>query len=81
MTKRKQVDSWFEGKSQGLDFPIYSSVDIRDAGVKLASVDANIFPAGFNNICDVDQEAAKNLFRQYLVGHYQKDNLKVLLLT
>ena len=50
--KRKGVDQWFAEKSKNLDFPIYTSVDIRDAGVKLASVDANIFPAGFNNICD-----------------------------
>jgi glutamate--cysteine ligase len=79
--RRKKVDSWFIEKSEGLDFPIYSSVDIRDAGVKLASVDANIFPAGFNNICDMDQDSAKNLFQKYLVNHYKKTDLKILLLA
>ena len=30
--------------------PIYGSVDIRDFGWKVGVVDANHFPAGFNNI-------------------------------
>jgi glutamate--cysteine ligase len=79
--RRSKVDEWFLEKSQGLDFPIYASVDIRDAGVKLASVDANIFPGGFNNICDVDQEHAKTLFKKYLTKHYPEQNSKILLLT
>ncbi len=33
------------------ELPLYSSVDIRDAGFKIAVVDTNIFPAGFNNLC------------------------------
>lgn len=56
-------------------------MDIRDAEVKLASVDANIFPGGFNNICDVDQETTKDLIKNYLNAHYTKPNLKILLLT
>jgi glutamate--cysteine ligase len=79
--RRSAVDQWFIEKSQGLDFPIYCSVDIRDAGMKLASVDANIFPAGFNNICDIDQENAKILFKKYLKTHYPKAYSKILLLT
>ena len=75
------INQWFLSKSNGLDFPIYCSVDIRDAGVKLASVDANIFPAGFNNICDVDQENAKILFKKYLDNHYKNKHSKILLLT
>lgn len=49
--------------------PFYSSIDIRDAGFKLAPIDANLFPAGFNNICDDDLRngadiLAKALFRR-----------------
>jgi glutamate--cysteine ligase len=79
--RRKKVDEWFLEKSADLDFPIYASVDIRDAGVKLASVDANIFPGGFNNICDVDQISAKELIKNYLNFHYEKKNLNILLLA
>nr|VFK51602.1 MAG: glutamate--cysteine ligase [Candidatus Kentron sp. TUN]VFK53354.1 MAG: glutamate--cysteine ligase [Candidatus Kentron sp. TUN]VFK55198.1 MAG: glutamate--cysteine ligase [Candidatus Kentron sp. TUN] len=29
----------------------YASVDLRNAGFKLAPVDTNLFPSGFNNLC------------------------------
>ncbi|MDE2027713.1 MAG: glutamate--cysteine ligase [Candidatus Omnitrophica bacterium] len=32
--------------------PFYTSVDIRDAGFKIAVVDCNLFPGGFNNLCE-----------------------------
>ena len=52
------VETWFSEKRKGLAFPVYSSYDIRDSGHKIAPVDANIFPAGFNNICQQDKDAA-----------------------
>lgn len=79
--RRQLVDAWFANKSEGLDFPIYCSVDIRDAGPKLASVDANIFPGGFNNICDVDQETTSVLIKNYLHAHYKNKDLNILLLA
>jgi glutamate--cysteine ligase len=30
--------------------PIYCSVDLRNSGFKLAPVDTNLFPGGFNNL-------------------------------
>jgi glutamate--cysteine ligase len=30
--------------------PFYSSVDVRNAGFKVAPVDTNLFPGGFNNL-------------------------------
>ena len=32
--------------------PFYCSVDIRNAGFKLAPVDTNLFPGGWNNLTD-----------------------------
>ncbi len=64
------VENWFAKKSVGLNFPIYSSFDIRDSGWKVAPVDANIFPAGFNNICPVDKENAPEILKNYLSSHY-----------
>ena len=32
--------------------PFYTSVDIRNAGYKLAPVDTNLFPGGFNNLTE-----------------------------
>ncbi len=44
------IESWFRQKWQETPPPITSSVDLRHAGFKLAPVDTNLFPAGFNNL-------------------------------
>lgn len=45
-----KIEHWF--RSQWLDYaaPFYASVDLRNSGFKLAPVDTNLFPAGFNNL-------------------------------
>ncbi|MDX1916022.1 MAG: glutamate--cysteine ligase [Methylophilus sp.] len=45
-----QIEHWF--RSQWLEHaaPFYASVDLRNAGFKLAPVDTNLFPGGFNNL-------------------------------
>ncbi|MBX3020714.1 MAG: glutamate--cysteine ligase [Bdellovibrionales bacterium] len=77
----EQVQSWFKAKSTGLAFPFYSSFDLRDAGFKLGPVDANIFPAGFNNICRVDRDNSMEVAKEFLDSHYSTDTRKILLLT
>ena len=49
---RAQVDieSWFRDQWQKTAPHLYASVDLRNAGFKLAPVDTNLFPAGFNNL-------------------------------
>lgn len=44
------IESWFRQKWQETPPPLTSSVDLRHAGFKLAPVDTNLFPAGFNNL-------------------------------
>ena len=44
------IEQWFRGHWQRLPPPFYASVDLRNAGFKLAPVDTNLFPAGFNNL-------------------------------
>ncbi len=46
--------------------PIYSSFDLRCNGTKAAAVDANVFPAGFNNICPQGTRLAASLLQQIL---------------
>ncbi len=45
-----KIEHWF--RSQWLEYasPFYASVDLRNAGFKLAPVDTNLFPGGFNNL-------------------------------
>lgn len=44
------IESWFRNQWQQTPPPFYGSVDLRNAGFKLAPVDTNLFPAGFNNL-------------------------------
>ena len=48
------LEAWFLEKRNELQMPLYGSVDIRDAHWKVAVVDANQYPAGFNNLKDGD---------------------------
>jgi len=43
---------WFSDQRANLKMPIYGSVDIRDSNWKVAAVDANQYPAGFNNLSE-----------------------------
>ena len=44
------IESWFRVQWQKTPALFYGSVDLRNAGFKLAPVDTNLFPAGFNNL-------------------------------
>jgi glutamate--cysteine ligase len=44
------IESWFREVWKAYPPLLTSSVDLRNAGFKIAPVDTNIFPAGFNNI-------------------------------
>ncbi len=45
-----ELEAYFRQQWQQHDVPFYASVDLRFAGYKLAPVDTNLFPAGFNNL-------------------------------
>lgn len=44
------IETWFRQQWKKTPPPLTSSVDLRQAGFKLAPVDTNLFPAGFNNL-------------------------------
>ncbi|MBT3308615.1 MAG: glutamate--cysteine ligase [Gammaproteobacteria bacterium] len=50
LAQQPQIETWFRSEWQKTPAPFYTSVDLRNAGFKLAPVDTNLFPAGFNNI-------------------------------
>ena len=75
------VQEWFKQQQEGLPFPLYTSFDLRDSGRVVAPVDANVFPAGFNNICQTDKENAVGLVGQYLDKHYPDISKNIVLVT
>jgi glutamate--cysteine ligase len=50
LTAQPTIEHWFRTQWQEHTPPFYSSVDLRNSGFKLAPVDTNLFPGGFNNL-------------------------------
>lgn len=50
LQNQPSIESWFAKEWQKTPPPIYGSVDLRNAGFKIAPIDMNLFPAGFNNL-------------------------------
>jgi glutamate--cysteine ligase len=45
-----EIEAWLRAQWRRTRAPFYASVDLRNAGFKIAPVDTNLFPAGFNNL-------------------------------
>ncbi len=50
LAHQAEIEAWFRAQWLKTPAPFYTSVDLRNAGFKLAPVDTNLFPAGFNNL-------------------------------
>ena len=46
------IERWFRLEWMEHTPPFYTSVDVRNAGFKLAPVDTNLFPGGWNNLTE-----------------------------
>lgn len=67
-TNCHKIKEWFAQQWQLTLPPVYGSVDLRNAGFKLAPIDMNLFPAGFNNLnpsfFDLSVKAARKIIAQ-----------------
>ncbi|MES2142279.1 MAG: glutamate--cysteine ligase [Pseudomonadota bacterium] len=50
LASQSVIEAWLREQWRKTLPPFYASVDLRNAGFKLAPVDTNLFPAGFNNL-------------------------------
>ena len=64
---RELITEWMRKKRSEVPIPIYGSVDIRDSGWKVAVVDANHFPAGFNNVSKDDEVRISSLLGEHIL--------------
>lgn len=67
--RRQAIESWFGAKWAEVPPPFYASVDLRNAYFKLAPIDTNLFPAGFNNL--------KPAFRPFCTHAIQREVAKI----
>ena len=50
LAAQPHIEHWFRKQWNNHAAPFYGSVDLRNSGFKLAPVDMNLFPGGFNNL-------------------------------
>lgn len=67
---RQRISEWMDRKRAEVPIPFYGSVDVRDAEWKIAVVDANHFPAGFNNIAPQDMDEISTLMGTHIKRNY-----------
>ncbi|MFM7621228.1 MAG: glutamate--cysteine ligase [Alphaproteobacteria bacterium] len=72
-----QITDFLNKKSTNLETIFYNSLDIRHSGFKIAVVDTNCFPAGFNNLVNKDysivQQEIINFFKSKFLGNFHRE--------
>lgn len=58
------VNAWIDHSQKELPQPLTSSVDVRESKHKYAPVDHNMYPAGFNNLCNKDLLNCSDHFKE-----------------
>ncbi|MGH1543366.1 MAG: glutamate--cysteine ligase [Arenicella sp.] len=80
INKQNLIEQWFRRQWQLTPPPFYASVDLRNAGYKIAPVDTNLFPAGWNNLSP-EMEAICVHAIQTATDRYKPDACTVLLIA
>lgn len=67
---RQAICDFFKEKFAQAPAIFYNSVDLRHSSLKIAPVDTNCFPAGFNNLSDESKNLAKKNADEFLNQHF-----------
>ena len=78
--RRSEIYDWLAHLEDQEKPPLYSSVDIRNAGFKMAVVDTNLFPAGFNNLCHLAVQDGSTILKEAILSRAPRSK-RVLILT
>ncbi len=70
---QKKLTEWFSKIYEEIELPFYGSVDVRFSGSKVSVVDANYFPAGFNNLSDDLIPELSSAVQNYFYKKYNDD--------
>ncbi|NQY42866.1 MAG: glutamate--cysteine ligase [Legionellales bacterium] len=79
LAKQSAIEAWFREKWQWENMPLTCSVDLRNSGFKVAAVDTNLFPAGFNNLSE-DSFPLCVQAAQYVLGKYYPNCHRILII-
>lgn len=62
---KQQIENWIAERVKNSSSVFYSSCDVRYSGFKVSQVDANCFPAGFNNLNITAYTKAIECYKEY----------------
>lgn len=79
LNNQTKIEAWFRQQWHHIPPPLTTSVDLRNSGFKLAPVDTNLFPAGFNNLNPEFFPLCVQSIQASL-GHYYPQATRVLLI-
>jgi len=71
-----EINSFLDTMTQGLELPLYTSVDIRESLKSYAPIDNNLYPAGFNNICMLDLNLTAEKIKSFIIS-YNKEAKRI----
>ena len=80
ISKNLEIEAWFRKQWIKYPAPFYSSIDLRNSGYKIAPVDTNLFPAGFNNL-DASMESLYISAVQHTLEKQSAESTKILIIT
>lgn len=74
------INDFFAEKFNNKFLNFYNSIDLRHSDYKIAAVDTNCFPAGFNNLDNSDIEIAKKHAQDFFKQNFSKPITKIILI-
>jgi glutamate--cysteine ligase len=69
-SRHGDIEQWFAAKRKKLAPFLYTSVDIRHSGLRLAPVDTNLYPAGFHNLSPQGLRRAARFFGHFIAERH-----------
>ncbi len=79
-TRARAVEAFFAAQLSGKEPIVFHSVDIRYSGYKIAPVDCNLFPAGFNNLPRESHAQFEKYMRAFLEQHHPSAKKALLII-
>src|SRR5258707_2296 len=68
--REEEIERWL-GEQRAAGAPmVTTSVDLRHSGLRLAPVDTNLYPAGFQNLSPRAEIRAGGFLQRYLEEHF-----------
>ncbi|MBI3534904.1 MAG: glutamate--cysteine ligase [Deltaproteobacteria bacterium] len=76
-SNQNKICQWYSEYIKKFPPPLYCSVDLRDSEYKIAPVDCNLYPGGFNNLCPEDLRNAPQIFSSQIKSFVLEKGLEI----